>query len=703
MRAEKFPLVLLIGALAFHGWGISVGWNHGNLVGNEFRQTQTAITALFIQRENNFSLAYPTPVLGKPWSVPFEFPLYQWSVVGLSRATGLSLVSAARTISALCFYLSLPAIWLLLRRIKVPPTGCALVLSLVLTCPLHILYARAFLIETMALMFGLWFLLAYVTVLKRPSFGWLVVANLAGAGAGLVKVTTFLVYLLPAFAWTLRAYTRATASPAFPLPWRDWRALTLRALGAVAVPFAVTLLWIHFTDTVKAQSPLADVMVSAHLRPHNFGTWTDRLSAGLWGDQWSIQTTNIASATVLVSALLLSLLAPGRWQRWAAAALAVYVTAPVIFPRLYSLHEYYWVATTAMLMSAIGLVLAGLWEMSTLPRHRPMAIVLILVGLQVALYFQTLYPQQLNGSPGGSRITQTLRLVTAPDDVLIIAGEDWSSMTPYYAQRRALMIRRDTEREWNRLEAGLDALHDEKVGALLLRGEQRNNLGLIERTVARTDIPSIPSLRFTDFDIFLPADRLHRLAQVSPLLQSWGAQLTPSALATLPPGQTDANIILLEGIPPELLEPFRIFSPLPQRLQASFGISSLLEGNKSFLGAHPDCSLWFRLPSGRHRTAVEIKFAENAYQADDLSYEQATDGVQVEWHQNPINDSPQTASQLFYSRYLNPRDVAADRGLVTIVTEVDLDPGYELELRITPGPHGALHRDWVSLGNVRID
>jgi hypothetical protein len=37
-----------------------------------------------------FSLSYDTPVLGYPWSIPFEIPLYQWIVACVSRL-GLSI------------------------------------------------------------------------------------------------------------------------------------------------------------------------------------------------------------------------------------------------------------------------------------------------------------------------------------------------------------------------------------------------------------------------------------------------------------------------------------------------------------------------------------------------------------------------------------------------------------------------------------
>ena len=188
-REYPIAIALFAALLVFHTWAATRNWRSTDLPGNGFRQTQTAISALFIQREHNFSLAYPTPVLGKPWSIPFEFPLYQWTTVVVSNTTGLALVKSGRAVSLACFYLSLPALWLLLGRLGVAPPRRLVVLGLVLSCPLYIFYARAFLIETMALMFALWFLQAFVAAIERHSVAWLLVANVAGIGAGLVKVT----------------------------------------------------------------------------------------------------------------------------------------------------------------------------------------------------------------------------------------------------------------------------------------------------------------------------------------------------------------------------------------------------------------------------------------------------------------------------------------------------------------------------------
>ncbi len=125
-------------AFVFNLWAASVGWGNGNLRGHEFRQAQTALSTYFIQRENNFSLAYPTPVLGKPWSIPMEFPLCQWTVDGLSNVRGIALTPAARLVGLLCFYLTLPAVFFMLGQWQLPASRRWLILGLIVSSPMYI-------------------------------------------------------------------------------------------------------------------------------------------------------------------------------------------------------------------------------------------------------------------------------------------------------------------------------------------------------------------------------------------------------------------------------------------------------------------------------------------------------------------------------------------------------------------------------------
>ena len=57
-------------------------------------------------------------------------------------------------------------------------------------------------------------------------------------------------------------------------------------------------------------------------------------------------------------------------------------------------------------------------------------------------------------------------------------------MTPYYAQRRALMLRSQAEQDPALVEAALQALAGERVGALVVAGPLEDRAGLIRRMTA---------------------------------------------------------------------------------------------------------------------------------------------------------------------------------------------------------------------------
>ena len=122
------------------------GWENSGLLGHGFRQAQTAIT-IDAMRQDGFRLDYATPVLGKPWSIPMGFSLYQWLAVQVGELTGWSTAQAGRAVSLASFYLELPALWLVLRSIGAGRGRACLLLLPVLATPVYIFYSRAVLIE----------------------------------------------------------------------------------------------------------------------------------------------------------------------------------------------------------------------------------------------------------------------------------------------------------------------------------------------------------------------------------------------------------------------------------------------------------------------------------------------------------------------------------------------------------------------------
>ena len=686
-REAWLALAVFAACLGFHFRGALVGWQSRNLPGVEYRQAQTAISAFYINQEDNFSLAYPTPVLGKPWSIPLEFPLYQWTVVSVSRVTGLSLTKAGRAVSLACFYLMLPAIYLLLARWHVAPGHRWLVLGVVVTCPLYVFYSRAFLIETMALMFSVWFWVAYERAVAGRSVPWLALAILAGSGAGLVKVTTFLLYLLPAAAWSLVRLWRHRADG-------RWRGDLLWMAAVVAIPCAATLWWLHFSDAVKALNPAARFLRSEAMAGFTIGAPGTRFSAELWAMKARIIADQLTWWPLLVGGAALALLgARARWRE-VLQCLGVFTAALLAFPILYAYHEYYYLANTVLLMVALGLILVALAE-SARPRWQVALAVLVVAGGQGYAYFDRYYPVQCGISPGGDGLTQSLRALTEPDEVIVVTGQDWNSMTPYYAQRRALMLRGDAEADPAQVDAALAALDGEKLGALAVTGSLAGKDWFIQRMVAR-GLGSSPLYLWRDVSVFLPAAR--RTLSLQRLEQQIFSEVRPAPGVELPHGQPLNTWWEVAKLWRSQRGNFDGMTPVPVRYFSTFGLTLERAGGRTDFGAHPVTRLVFALPAGRHVLRTSVLFSPDAYRPD-LSDNDATDGVEI----TLAALSPGDGRHVLDTRGVDPRHHESDRGRKPLRIEFNLPQAGEVELYIGPGPSGRSTRDWVMLGRLVID
>ena len=687
LSETRFILGLFLACLAFHFWGVGVGWGHKDLPGVEFRQAQTAISAYFIKLENNFSLAYPTPVLGKPWSIPMEFPLYQWTVVVVGKVTGLGLTKSGRAVSIACFYLGLPALFLLLARWRVAPSRRWLVLAVVLTCPLYIFYARAFLMETMALMFALWFWVAYERAVAGRSYLWLVLAIVAGTGAGLVKVTTLILYTLPLIFWSLRRLWVARTDG-------TWRTEFKWMISIVLVPMLATWWWLRLADATKALNPMADFLNSESLRDFTLGTNETRLSLKMWAAKAQIVSERLTWLPAIIgSALLAVLLRGARWREILLCA-GLFGSALLLFPVLYAMHDYYYVANTVLLLVAMGLVLVAIVE-SVWPRWMVSLAISTVISGQVYEYFGYYYVGQTVQALEGNRLTQALRALTRRDEYVIITGQDWNSMTPYYSQRRALMLLKGRETELDRLDKALANLKDEKLGALLVTGPWEQYTGLLQRVVALGLEPK-PLLVWRDVSVFLPAVRraeiLHHLEE-NPYYE---VNLAPGV--ELPPLRLAGAWFEVAKLRPAYRRLFHAIRPTPVRFWSSFGPGLDERGGKIAFGGHPVTRLVFQLPAGNHvlRTTVEMAVATYVETND---FNQKTDGVEI----TLAALGPADARRVLYTRLLDPLGKHADRGPQPLEIKFNLERAGEVELFFGPGPNGRDTRDWITMGAIVIE
>jgi hypothetical protein len=669
-------------AVLFFAWGVSVGWESKRLPGVEYRQAQTALSTYWIKHDRDFSLAYPTPVLGKPWSVPMEFPLYQWTVVATGQLTGLGITKAARVVSITCFVLTWPALFLLLGRWQVAVGRRALVLAVVVSCPLYVFYARAFMIETMALMFALWFWVAFERAVTTRRLAWLAAAMVAGSGAGLVKITTLLLYLLPMAAWVIARWWRGRGDGTVG---RDLRWVA----AALAVPAVVSAWWIVRADRIKALNPAADFLGSVHMRTFNLGNTELRLSPELWAMKARIVGQELTWAPLFVAVGLLLPWLGGRHRvRAAAGCAAVFAGALVIFPVLYAYHQYYYLASLVVLLVGAGLLIVGVAEAGRWRWLASVAAAVVVAG-QAYWYGREVYPQQAGTGEGGTALTRVLRAVTQPGDVIVVAGEDWSSITPYYAQRRALMLRGDTERDGAKLDRAFAELRGETLGAFVVTGEPwEEKTAVLERIAAR-GFAARPLLEVAGSWLILPREReagvveAMRMGQVPEARWAPGAEPPPDLLA----GQWHG----VAELPRYQRAWFAFMRPVPVRFFTTFEPSlQEMEGESAF-NAHPVVRLVFQLPAGEHELATTLWFNPDAYTAGASA--QSSDGVEVEVFALESG----SATRSLGGQVIDPVQRAADRGEVPVRVRFALAAAGEVEVVVGPGPSGRDTRDWVWL------
>jgi 4-amino-4-deoxy-L-arabinose transferase-like glycosyltransferase len=397
-----------------------------------FRQTQTALTAYWLIKEPH-TFAYITPVLGAPWSMPFEYPIYQWLVVFLAKV-GLPLVAAGRLVSFAAFVGCLIPLWAMARDLKISRRAFLAVATVYLACPFYIYWSRTFMIETTALFFSLCWLAGIVKSRTNPSLLlWLATLGF-GCLAVLTKSTTFLsigpiggaVYLYDAFMWLRRD---RSASSAYVLLWRGLFFL---------VPIVVGYAWVTASDHFRAPNAFGLYLSSAALIAWNFGTLAQRFA--LRDPILTSLTQTFGYVGLLVPLLIALNLIRSRYRTAILFAVAGYLSAFFIFTNLHIVHTYYQSSNAIFACIALGLTVASMIDKGW---RKTAAIVLICVIAAQLHYFREFFWSAIATDNVGDPAVLTARAArdaTKPDESLLVFGEEWSSRIPFYSERKSLTV-----------------------------------------------------------------------------------------------------------------------------------------------------------------------------------------------------------------------------------------------------------------------
>lgn len=485
---NAFLWAILLVAVLFSFYALTLGWSYPILDLHAFRQTQTAISAFWMIREGHF-FAYQTPVIGYPWVIPFEFPLYQWLVVGVFKLSNIKLDQCGRIISILFFYLTLFPVGILLKKLNFKTSAYKIFICLFLCSPLYLYWSRAFLIESLSLFLSVSYVALIQSFLVDHKKKMYILAILVGSLAASVKVTTFvpcvfLATLLMAFGCFENVGSSKSNLNKKILLRLGWLLLL------VIVPLLIAICWTSYCDHLKTANIIAaDHLISKKLFTWNFGAWKQRISSMLWINTILLRTFNGGIGYYASFLYLITIIVYFKkiQFKWPLVFFCTYLSAFLIFTHLHIEHDYYSYANVIFLILAVSVILYSVLENKSYVDF--FSVLILTIVLQLYFYISVYMKHAIFDTKNTRdyKISMFIRGHTSTSDAILVYGYDWSSVISYYSERKSL-----TDPLWGgnskkRLENIEKLLGGLKLGAIVLcsSGITKEMLPTLEETIKK--------------------------------------------------------------------------------------------------------------------------------------------------------------------------------------------------------------------------
>jgi len=375
-------------------------------------------------------------------------------------------------VSILFFYLSLLMIFLILRSLSIEREYCYISIVLMLCCPTYIFWSRTFMIESLANFLSLTYLLFFIKFYKNRNISLFFWGALFGGLAAAVKITTFIVATIPiigilSYNWLnlLHGFLRKKSNDLSLNRFRN----EFKYAVLLVVPYLLGLIWTKFADFHKSLNPLArDFITSTHLVQWNFGTWSQKFSIDCW-EKILIHDVIQGIGYPIIFVIPFLVLITNSYYIWLVMlSLISYLSGPIIFTNLYYIHSYYSYANNLFLVFAISLTIIALIKNNKMKKFALYGLMPFCIITMIYSYLSNYYMDQRQAK-GISRPPVEcflIRAVTAPEDVILIYGEDWNPTIPFYAERRAIMNRSNLPLSDPRFQESIRTTGKERISAM---------------------------------------------------------------------------------------------------------------------------------------------------------------------------------------------------------------------------------------------
>lgn len=406
-----------------------------------FRQTQTALTTYWLV-QNSFNFAYETPVVGYPWSIPFEFPIYEYIVALIHQIFQTPLNATGRVISYIFLILCLFPIRSITERLEFSDTIFYIFSAIFLSSPIYLYWGRTFMIETCALFFTVTAIKYFLDILLiEKSLKNFLFFMIFMSLSLLQKITTGLPVLVVMVCLYFSFIVNKNTSIK-NLINKDNLFLTI----SIIIPFAISFFWTVYTDQIKMQNPIGVGLTSTALRNWNFGTLEQKLSINfyqniLWERIFNLNLSGMLGLAILISSLIITDISK-KVKILVIISFILGLSPLFIFTNLHINHDYYQVATVVFLIYAVAVCLhEGLKKIAN---NMLLSTLVFLMVLSNYANFYKYYLESITKNFDKNSLELAVGLVIkeyVPENKYFVAfGNDWSSSFAYLSERKSFTV-----------------------------------------------------------------------------------------------------------------------------------------------------------------------------------------------------------------------------------------------------------------------
>jgi 4-amino-4-deoxy-L-arabinose transferase-like glycosyltransferase len=400
-----------------------------------FRQTQTALTSYW-QTEGGLRFDYQTPVIGKPWMVPFEFPIFQ-SIVSITAIFIGNLDISGKLVSLLAALITIPYSWKILEEFKFKDNEIKIAHIIYFTMPTITFWSGTFMIESTALFFTLGAIYHFILAVQNKKFTInYIFFSVLLTFAFLQKVTTILV----PFGMTGGLFLyHSMGSKIIKINFFEKFLLIVSAV----LSCLIFVFWLRYSDSIKTEGEIAQHLTSNALAHWNYGGFDEFFNLQYWRSIL-LRAFSMNSAIILGPLFLsISIFKIGLKRNVKVVVCVILFFLPMlIFKPLHRVHDYYQYSNLIFLAVLMGHIIGG--QIDGGRKYIMIYLTFIVVAINVIIFtgvyanskFTKIHFNQNNTL----KLSNYIKNHTTEGDVILTFGADWSSEISYYSQRRAVMV-----------------------------------------------------------------------------------------------------------------------------------------------------------------------------------------------------------------------------------------------------------------------